>query len=176
MITVLIEYGSALYWALLFLGIYLTTIFAEQRLDTLRPNIWAALTALFVFGFTNFNPESISLGMAFIAYLLVGVGFATFKWMNLVLQIKMFTKHLAPLVDSNWTLRNITQQEFKPNDSRDGVMTLPPDPYEFRTRLWLWFIYWPSFTFLRFLTIFHTKIAKAVWGTFYRISSKVYDR
>jgi len=176
MIAELVEYGSVLYWTLLFLGIYLVTIFACSRKDTLRPNLWAGLLFVYVFGFTSFRPDQDSLLMGILAYFIIGAGYCAYKWINLVVRVKNFTNVMGPLTNDDWMLRHLAYEEFKPLDALDNVMTLPPDPYEFRTRLTLWVLYWPSFTALYPVAALHNKISSFLWDIFHSISTSIYER
>jgi hypothetical protein len=176
LIAELLQYGSALYWALLFFFVYMITVFAEQRINTLRPNLWAFVLFLFIFGFTNYSPSPSNFTMGVISYILIGAGFALYKWVNLVAKIKRFNQNMALVSATDSEIAYMAYQEFYPNDACNQTLKLPPDPYEFRTRLWLWFMYWPCFTAFRSLTYFHKKIARIVWSNFNNLSAKIYDR
>ena len=175
MIENLIPYGGAIFWLLLFFGIYLITVSAEKREGFFYPAMWTALTAGFVFGFTNFSVDPVSAAMAVGAYTLLGFGFAVFKWVKLVQSIKRFIEGLSQVVHSDYTMRHLAHEAFQPMDAED-VMRLPPDPYEFRTRITLWFLYWPCFTVFRCLAYLHRKIARTVWRLFHNLSKRMYDR
>lgn len=171
----MIEYGSALYWALLFFGIYIITIFAEQRTSTLRPNIWAGLLMFLIWGFTTWSPNKTTLLLGVVAYLIIGAAMATVKWIDLVSAVKTFTSAIETVEPDHYKVRCMAQKKFMPNDALDECMVIPPDPFEFRTRIWLWFMYWPSFTFLRPLTEIHKVVARSTWKTLCTLSREVYD-
>jgi hypothetical protein len=176
MIAELIIYGSALYWALLLFGIFMLTIFAEERTDTLRPNIWASIILIYIFGFTSYRPELVVLLMGVVVYFLCGASFAGVKWLALVTRIKQFEGHYRPLSTDTYDLRHMLEEAFKPNNVQGGLMSLPPDPFEFRTRLWLWFLYWPCFTVFRWMADLHKKVRGRIWRFMLKLSEKMYDR
>lgn len=149
-------------------------MYAERRTNVLPANLWAVATLLFVFGFSDYRPQLGTFLVAVMGYYAVGATFAVKKWVNLVDQVKLFCDEVGPHSDP-WMVRHLAYKRFEPNDAVDGVMTLPPDPHEFRTRLMLWFGFWPSFTVLRFLTHFHKKVASVLWDKFHKVSIKIYE-
>ena len=173
MITPLIIYGEAIYWLLLLFFCIVTSVYAERREGLTTPTLWAIATWTYVFGFTTYSPEPITFGKAIVAYFLFAAIFTTAKWINLVYRIGFFVKTIGPYTESEYELRHMAQQAFKPMNAED-MMTLPPDPYEFRTRIMCWFFYWPAFTVFRCFAHCARWVNRKSWSFFQQLSKRIY--
>ncbi len=174
MIAEVIEYGGAIYWSLLLFFCIVTTLFAERRQSVLVPTLWGIATLTYVFGFTTYSPTPFEIWLGVTAYLLVGAVFAISKWAHLVQRIREFVKTISPYQTSSYELRHLVHEAFKPMDAND-VMKLPPDPYEFRTRLTCWFLFWPSFTVFRCFAHAARWMGRKTWSFFSQLSQRLYE-
>tara|TARA_Y100001970_G_scaffold249717_1_gene320597 strand:+ start:8173 stop:8706 length:534 start_codon:yes stop_codon:yes gene_type:complete len=169
-----IEYGGTIYWSLLLFFCIITTLFAERRQSVLIPSLWGIATLVYAFGFTSYAPSTFEVTLGVVAYLLLGAVFTIFKWSNLVHNIGHFVKTVSPYQTSSYELRHLVHEAFKPMDAND-VMKLPPDPYEFRTRLTCWFLFWPSFTIFRCFAHGARWLGRKTWGFFFQVSKRLYE-
>ena len=174
MIAELIQYGGAIYWSLLLSFCIITTLFAERRTSVLVPSLWGIATLVYAFGFTTYSPTLLQVAMGVTAYVFVGAAFATYKWSDLVFRIGHFVKTVSPYQHNSYELRHLAHEAFAPMNAED-VMSLPPDPYEFRTRLTCWFLFWPSFTLFRCFAHGARWVGRQVWGLFFRMSKRLYE-
>lgn len=175
MIEGLIEYGGAIYWSLLLIFCIITSIFAERRTSLMAPSLWGTATLIYVFGFTTYHPEPFEFILGVLSYILFGLIFTTAKWANLVYRVRFFVQTVSPYVYNQYELRHMAHQAFEPMDAED-VMQLPPDPFEFRTRLMAWFFFWPAFTIFRCFAHGARWVSRKVWGFFHDVSKRLYER
>lgn len=175
MISEVIQYGGAIYWLLLFCFCVVTSFHAEKREGILVPSLWGVATLTFVFGFTTYRPDPLEFSMGVAAYILFGVIFTTAKWANLIYRVSYFVKTLEPYFPNDYEMRHMAHEAFRPMDA-DDVMTLPPDPFEFRTRLSAWFLFWPAFTVFRCFSQMYRWFNQKLWGFFYDLSKRLYVR
>lgn len=174
MIEPLIQYGGAIYWLLLLFSILVTTLYAERRESLAAPILCGLATIIFVFGFTTYEPDPTTFGMGVAAYLIFGACFAVAKWATLVYKIRDFVATMSFSETSDYELRHLAHQVFMPMNA-DDAMTLPPDPYEFRTRIMLWFLFWPSFTVFRCFAHALRWVNRRVWMFLNHLSKSMYD-
>lgn len=113
--------------------------------------------------------------MGLAVYLTIGAGVAMMKWIDLVARIKNFDVAVSPVTYSDFNTRNLLYKAFHPNNAKDDMLTLPPDPSEFRATISLWFLYWPAFTVLKFLSTWTNRIGLIVWKAFHKTSRIFYD-
>lgn len=175
MIAELIQYGGAIYWLLLLFFCLVTSHFAEKRESLLIPSLWGVVTLTYVFGFTSYSPDAFELILGVVAYLLFGIIFTVSKWINLVYRVSFFVKTVSPYFHNEYELRHMCHEAFCPMDAED-VMTLPPDPFEFRTRLISWFLFWPAFTIFRPVSHVHRWLSGKLWDFFHDLSTRLYER
>ena len=174
MIENLIEPGSVLFWTLFFVGVYLTTTLADKRTSLLLTILSGLATVFVTLGLTGYHPREPEFAMAMVAYLLIGIGFSIIKWMMIVQDIRSFVSSMDVTLPSE-TISYLVYEKFKPADTDTESLTLPPDPREFKTRIILWFLFWPCFMLLRFLTTLHTKIVESIWNKLHKLSLEVYE-
>jgi hypothetical protein len=169
MISELILYGGVIYWLLLFLGISITTLFALRENDAVRPTIWASLTLIYAVGFTSYHPSTLSFFMGLLAYFMMGAAYSTYRWARVVYNIKRFVKSFGT-EDCG-----LIAKAFTPNDA-NGCVNLPPEPFQFRTKLTVWTMFWPCFTIFWFVERPFKIVSQYVWKRLTQMSKDIYDR
>lgn len=167
MIANLIPYGGPIYWVLLLFGILLTTHFACRERNPLLPAFFATLTGLFVFGFTSYAPSPLEIVFGSVAYLIVGLVYSGYRWGKLVYDIKLFTDNV---------FQNKNQLAAVAFDAGVDSIKLPPDPMDFRPKILMWILFWPSFTLFNSTNRFFKKLSHTTWQLFFRLSKGIYDR
>ena len=173
-IAELVTYGGVLYWTLLFFFTYMVTIYAVRATDLVSPILWAGTLLVFVFGFTSYDPAHLELCLGVVVYGLIGAAHSYYRWHRLVSEIKDFVRVYEGISDSDYNLRHILYETFKPMNAKD-TMSLPPEPYEFHTRLMSWALFWPSHTVFVWMACFHRGLTRMIWKSFKSISKRAYE-